>query len=141
MALSTSSIISILHLSSPQLHCLLQFSLSISSLLNIYTHHAQIPCDNITMSSQTSNIAVQGSVTSGHNYTSTSTPRTSIIEQSRLSANRIQTYLNHPHHSTTYASSTQTHNDQASVTQHYTTAAAKSIQEFENAFNPKTRGH
>ncbi|EDN97384.1 predicted protein [Sclerotinia sclerotiorum 1980 UF-70] len=82
------------------------------------------------MSSQTFNIAVQGSATSDHNYTSasTSTPQTSAIEQSRLSSNRIQTFLKHPHHSTTYVSSTQTYNDQASVIQHYTTAAAKSIQ-------------
>ncbi|KAJ8063680.1 hypothetical protein OCU04_007545 [Sclerotinia nivalis] len=133
----------ILHLSSPQVHCLLEFSHSISILSNIYTHHVQIPCNSIIMSSQTSNIAVQGSITSDHNYTSTptSTSQTSIIKQSHLSANRIQTYLNHPHHSTTYASPTQTYNNQASVTQHYTTAAAKSIQEFDDAFYGNTRNH
>ncbi|KAF7876469.1 hypothetical protein EAF04_001559 [Stromatinia cepivora] len=94
------------------------------------------------MSSQTSNIAVQGSVTSNHNCTSTSASasQTSVIKQSLLSANRIQTYLNHPQRST-YASPTQTYNDQASVTQHYTTAAAKNIQEFDDAFYSKTRSH
>ncbi|TGO34147.1 hypothetical protein BHYA_0210g00040 [Botrytis hyacinthi] len=89
------------------------------------------------MASQTSNTAVQGSITSYLNSpsSSTSTTQTSPAEQSILSTNRIQAYKNDPQHSTTYASPTLAYNgDEAAVTQYYTAAARNNIQNFDAAF-------
>ncbi|KAJ8062861.1 hypothetical protein OCU04_008115 [Sclerotinia nivalis] len=87
------------------------------------------------MSSQASNIAIQGSATLDSNHTSTSTSQTSGAEQTQLSSNRIQAYVNNTDHSTTHASTTQAYtNDQASVAQHYTAAATNHIENFDASF-------